>query len=169
MIYIHLRQNTNAIRILFRSYFFAYPFDCEMNNLYIRAVTFSLLILLALRLPGNLHIYSIRKTMMIVTTPTIFGKRIVVTHGLVRGNTIRARHIGSDIGAVFKNMIGGEIRAYASLLEDSREEALQRMMKDAESLGANAIVSVRIATSVVMGGAAEMLAYGTAVSIEDDK
>lgn len=106
--------------------------------------------------------------MMIVTTPTIAGKRIVLTHGLVRGNTIRARHIGKDIGAVFKNIIGGEIRAYGELLEDSREQALERMMEDATALGANAVVSVRIATSVVMGGAAEMLAYGTAVTIEDE-
>lgn len=106
--------------------------------------------------------------MMIVTTPTIAGKRITVTHGLVRGNTIRARHVGSDIGAVLKNLVGGEIRAYAKLLQDSREQALERMMEDALALGANAIVSVRIATSVVMGGAAEMLAYGTAVTVEDE-
>lgn len=106
--------------------------------------------------------------MMIVTTPTIAGKRITITHGLVRGNTIRARHVGSDIGALLKNLVGGEIRAYAKLLEDSREQALQRMMEDALQLGANAIVSVRIATSVVMGGAAEMLAYGTAVTVEDE-
>ena len=106
--------------------------------------------------------------MMIVTTPTIAGKRIVLTHGMVRGNTIRARHLGSDIGASLKNLVGGEIRGYGKLLEDSREEALQRMMADAEALGANAIVSVRIATSVVMGGAAEMLAYGTAVTVEKE-
>ena len=106
--------------------------------------------------------------MMIVTTATISGKRILLTHGLVRGNTIRARHLGKDIGAVFKNIVGGEIRAYGELLEESREEALQRMMDDAEALGANAVVSVRIATSVVMGGAAEMLAYGTAVTVEDE-
>lgn len=106
--------------------------------------------------------------MMIVTTPTIPGRRIVLTHGMVRGNTIRARHIGSDIGAVLKNLVGGEIRAYGKLLEDSREEALKRMMEDAENLGANAVVSVRIATSVVMGGAAEMLAYGTAVTVEKE-
>ena len=105
---------------------------------------------------------------MIVTTPTITGKRIVLTHGLVRGNTIRARHFGKDIGAVFKNLVGGEIRAYGELLEASREEALQRMMDDARALGANAVVSVRIATSVVMAGAAEMMAYGTAVTIEDE-
>ncbi len=101
---------------------------------------------------------------MIVTTPTITGKRIVVTHGLVRGNTIRARHLGNDIGALLKNLVGGEIRAYAALLEESREQALERMMEDAVGLGANAVVSVRVATSVVMAGAAEMLAYGTAVT-----
>ncbi len=106
--------------------------------------------------------------MMIVTTPTITGKRIVLTHGLVRGNTIRARHVGKDIGALLKNLVGGEIRAYGELLEDSREQALQRMMEDAQELGANAVVSVRIATSVVMAGAAEMLAYGTAVTVEDE-
>ena len=105
--------------------------------------------------------------MIIVTTPSISGKRITVTHGLVRGNTIRARHIGRDIGALLKNVVGGEIKTYAKLLEDSREEALDRMMEDAAGLGANAVVSVRIATSVVMGGAAEMLAYGTAVTVED--
>ena len=106
--------------------------------------------------------------MISVTTPTITGKRIVVTHGLVRGNTIRARHLGNDIGALLKNLVGGEIRAYAALLEESREEALERMMEDAVGLGANAVVSVRVATSVVMSGAAEMLAYGTAVTIEDE-
>ena len=106
--------------------------------------------------------------MMIVTTPTITGKRIVLTHGLVRGNTIRARHVGKDIGALFKNLVGGEIRVYGELLEESREQALERMMEDALQLGANAVVSVRIATSVVMSGAAEMLAYGTAVTIEDE-
>lgn len=105
---------------------------------------------------------------MIVTTPTIPGKKIVVTHGLVRGNTIRARHLGSDIGAALKSLVGGEIRAYGKLLQDSREEALQRVMEDAKALGANAIVSMRFATSVVMGGAAEMLAYGTAVTIENE-
>jgi len=106
--------------------------------------------------------------MMIVTTPTIPGKRIKITHGLVRGNTIRARHIGKDIGAALKNLVGGEIKAYGELLEQSREEALRRMMDDADELGANAVVSVRFATSVVMGGAAEMLAYGTAVTVEDE-
>ncbi len=106
--------------------------------------------------------------MIIVTTSTIAGKRIVLTHGLVRGNAVRARHIGSDIGAAFKNIVGGEIGAYATLLQDSREVALERMMDDATTLGANAIVSVRITTSSVMAGAAEILAYGTAVTVENE-
>lgn len=106
--------------------------------------------------------------MMIVTTPNIHGKRISVTHGLVRGNTIRARHVGKDIGAVFKSIVGGEIKAYGELLRQAREQALERMMEDARALGANAVVSVRISTSMIMSGAAEMLAYGTAVTVEDE-
>ena len=106
--------------------------------------------------------------MIIATTPTIAGKRITLTHGLVRGNAVRARHIGSDIGAAFKTLVGGEIGAYATLLQESREIALERLMDDAQSLGANAIVSMRITTSTVMAGAAEILAYGTAVSVEDE-
>jgi uncharacterized protein YbjQ (UPF0145 family) len=106
--------------------------------------------------------------MMIVTTPSIHGKKISVTHGMVRGNSIRARHIGKDIGALVKNVFGGEIKAYAELLEQSREQALDRMMEDAVKLGANAVISVRIATSVVMQGAAEMMAYGTAVTVVDE-
>ncbi len=106
--------------------------------------------------------------MIIVTTSTVAGKRVVLTHGLVRGNAVRARHIGSDIGAALKNIVGGEIGGYATLLQDSRETALERMMEDAQSLGANAVVSVRITTSSVMAGAAEILAYGTAVTVEDD-
>jgi uncharacterized protein YbjQ (UPF0145 family) len=106
--------------------------------------------------------------MILATTPTVAGKRIVLTHGLVRGNAVRARHIGSDIGAAFKTLVGGEIGAYAKLLQDSREIALERMMDDAQSLGANAVVSLRITTSTVMAGAAEILAYGTAVTVEDE-
>lgn len=106
--------------------------------------------------------------MMIVTTPTIPGRRIALTHGLVRGNAVRARHIGSDVGAALKNIVGGEIGGYARLLQESRETALERMMEDALALGANAVVGVRIATSTVMAGAAEILAYGTAVTVEDE-
>lgn len=104
--------------------------------------------------------------MIVVTSPDIAGKRIVRTLGLVRGNTIRARHLGKDILAVFRNMVGGEIHEYAKLLAEAREQALDRMVDEAEQLGGNAIISVRFATSVVMGGAAEMLAFGTAVVVE---
>jgi len=105
--------------------------------------------------------------MMVVTTPEVAGKRITKTLGLVRGNTIRARHIGKDIMAVFRHIVGGEIHEYAKLLAESREQALDRLVTETEALGGNAIVNVRITTSVVMNGAAEMLAYGTAVIIED--
>jgi uncharacterized protein YbjQ (UPF0145 family) len=88
--------------------------------------------------------------------------------GLVRGNTVRSRHIGRDILAWLRNLVGGEIHEYAKLMAESREQALDRMVAEAEDLGANAIVSVRFATSEVMGSAAEMLAYGTAVVIEDE-
>jgi len=105
---------------------------------------------------------------IIVTTPTLAGKKIVRTLGLVRGNTIRARHIGRDIMAGFRNLVGGEIHEYAKLMAESREQSLDRMSVEAESLGANAVVNTRFATSVIMGGAAEMLAYGTAVVVEDE-
>lgn len=105
--------------------------------------------------------------MIITTTETIAGKRIVRTLGLARGNTIRARHIGRDIMALLRNIVGGEIVDYTKLLGESREQALDRMVAEAERLGANAVVGLRFATSVLMGGAAELLAYGTAVVIED--
>ena len=107
------------------------------------------------------------KRMIVVTSPDIAGKKVVRTLGLVRGNTIRARHVGKDILAAFRNLVGGEIHEYGKLLAEAREQALDRMVDEAEQSGANAIISVRFATSVVMGGAAEMLAYGTAVVVED--
>ncbi len=106
--------------------------------------------------------------MIVATTETIAGKRITKTLGLVRGNTIRARHIGHDIMAALKNLIGGEISDYTKLLAEAREQALDRMTDDALKLGANAIVCVRFSTSSVMQGAAELVAFGTAVIIEDD-
>ncbi len=106
--------------------------------------------------------------MILVTTETISGARITKTLGLVRGSSIRARHIGRDIMAGLRNIVGGEIHEYAKLIGESREQALDRMTAEAESLGANAVVCVRITTSVLMGGAAELLAVGTAVIIEDD-
>ena len=106
--------------------------------------------------------------MILTTTETIEGKKIVRTLGLARGNTIRARHIGHDIMAQLRNIVGGEITNYTKLLAESREQSLDRMVADAQRLGANAVVGVRFATSVLMGGAAELLAYGTAVVIEDE-
>ncbi len=106
--------------------------------------------------------------MILTTTESIRGKKIVRTLGLAKGNTIRARHIGHDILAVLRNMIGGEIINYTKLLAESREQSLDRMVADAQRLGANAVVEVRFATSVLMGGAAELLAYGTAVVFEDE-
>lgn len=104
--------------------------------------------------------------MIIATTETVAGKTIKQTLGVVRGNTIRARHIGKDIKAAFRHMIGGEITEYTKLMGESREQALDRMVQNAEQLGANAVVSLRFATSTLMGGAAELLAYGTAVVVE---
>ncbi len=106
--------------------------------------------------------------MMVVTSETIVGKRILKTLGLVRGNTVRARHIGKDILAGLRNIVGGEIHEYAKLIAESREQAIDRMMADAAAVGANAVVAVRLSTSMMMGGAAELLAVGTAVLVEDD-
>lgn len=105
--------------------------------------------------------------MIVTTTEAIQGKRIVQTFGLVRGNTIRARHIGRDIMAGLKNIVGGEIHEYTKLMSEAREQALDRMQHQAQLLGANAIIGMRLTTSVIMGGAAELLAYGTAVRVED--
>ncbi len=106
--------------------------------------------------------------MIIVTSESIANKKIVKTLGLVRGNTVRARHIGKDIMAGFRNIVGGEVHEYAKLIAESREQTLDRMVADAQSLGANAIITARFTTSVMMGGAAELLAVGTAVIIEDE-
>lgn len=106
--------------------------------------------------------------MILVTSDTIAGHRIVRTLGLVRGNTIRARHIGRDIMATLRNVVGGEIAEYTKLLAESREQALDRLIDEAAALGANAVVSLRFQTTEVMQAAAELLAYGTAVVIEED-
>jgi len=106
--------------------------------------------------------------MILVTTDTVPGKRIVKTCGLVRGNAVRARHVGRDILAAFRNIVGGEIREYTKLMAESREQAIDRMSDDAKRLGANAIVAMRFTTSFVSAGAAELLAFGTAVVVEDE-
>jgi len=105
--------------------------------------------------------------MIVVTSENIAGKKIVKTLGLVRGNTVRARHIGRDIMAGLRNIVGGEVHEYAKLVAESREQSLDRMIAEAEELGANAVIATRFTTSVLMGGAAELLAIGTAVVIED--
>jgi len=104
---------------------------------------------------------------IIATADEIPGKKIVEVYGLVRGNTIRARHIGRDILAVMKNIVGGEISDYTKMIAEAREQAIDRMIAEATGLGANAIVAMRFTTSEVMQGAAELLAYGTAVKVED--
>ena len=106
---------------------------------------------------------------MIVTTgPTIVGHKTLKTFGLVRGNTIRARHIGKDIVAVFKNVVGGEIEEYTKMMAEAREQAVDRMIAEAKSRGANAVVWVRFSTSSIMGSASEILAYCEAILIEED-
>jgi len=100
------------------------------------------------------------------TTDELPGQVIVKTLGVVRGNSVRARHLGRDISAVFRNLVGGEIRDYTKMLAESREQALDRMIEQALALGANAVVGMRFTTSTVMAGAAELLAYGTAVTVE---
>jgi uncharacterized protein YbjQ (UPF0145 family) len=104
--------------------------------------------------------------MIMVTTDFVPGKQIKKTLGLVRGNTIRARHIGRDIKAGLKNIVGGEITDYTKMMAESREQALDRMVEEAERLGANAIINIRFATSMIMQSAAEILAYGTGVVVE---
>ncbi len=101
-----------------------------------------------------------------VTTDSMPGMRIVAVRGLVRGNTIRARHVGNDILAGFKTLVGGEITEYTKMMGESREQALDRLRAEAVERGANAVVGLRITTSTVMAGAAEILAYGTAVVVE---
>jgi uncharacterized protein YbjQ (UPF0145 family) len=107
--------------------------------------------------------------MIMTTTDEIKGKRIVEVIGLVKGNTVRARHIGQDIIAALKNIIGGEVHNYTKLIAESREQAIDRMIAEAESKGANAIVCVRLITASIMQGGAEILAFGTAVRVEDEK
>jgi len=104
--------------------------------------------------------------MIVVNTEDVPGHRIVELKGLVQGNTIRAKHLGRDIGAGLKNLVGGEIRAYTELMSDARREATERMLQQARALGADAVVNVRFTTSQVAGGAAELYAYGTAVTVE---
>jgi len=106
--------------------------------------------------------------MIVVTTDMLPGKRIVRVLGLVRGNAVRARHVGRDILAGLRNLAGGEIREYTKLMAESREQSIDRMVEEAEQLGANAIVGVRFTTAMIATAAAEILCYGTAVVCEDE-
>ncbi len=106
--------------------------------------------------------------MIVVTSDSIPGRRVVKTLGLVKGNTIRARHMGKDILAGLKGIVGGEISEYTKMVAESREQSLDRLVEEAESLGANAVVAIRFTTASMMQGAAELLAYGTAVIVEEE-
>ena len=104
--------------------------------------------------------------MIMVTTDFVPGRKVSETLGLVRGNTIRARHIGRDIMAALRNIVGGEISDYTKMMAESREQAIDRMIEEARSLEADAIVNIRFATSMIMQSASEILAYGTAVKLD---
>ncbi len=106
--------------------------------------------------------------MILVNTELIPGYRVLETKGLVQGNTIRAKHLGRDIAAGFKNLVGGELKGYTELLTESRRQAIERMIGQAQQLGANAVVNVRFTTSAVTQGAAELYAYGTAMVVEEE-
>jgi uncharacterized protein YbjQ (UPF0145 family) len=103
--------------------------------------------------------------MIITTTPEIPGKKVVKILGVVKGNTVRARNIGRDIGAGLKNIVGGEIKTYSEMTTSAREESFNRMVNQAKDLGADGIIGMRFMTSMIMQGASEMLAYGTAVKL----
>lgn len=109
---------------------------------------------------------NIPSTITLSNTETVPGKTIVEFYGVVTGNTVRAKHVGRDIMAGLKNIVGGELKGYTELLADSRQEATDRMIEQAQSMGANAIVNVRFATSSIAQGASELFAYGTAVRVE---
>jgi uncharacterized protein YbjQ (UPF0145 family) len=105
---------------------------------------------------------------ILATTETIAGRRVVKTLGLVRGGSVRARHLGRDITAMMRNVVGGEVPEYTKLFAEAREQALDRLMEEAEALGAHAVVGLRFQTSEMMEGAAELLAYGTAVLLAEE-
>ncbi|MBN2897733.1 MAG: YbjQ family protein [Clostridia bacterium] len=104
--------------------------------------------------------------MYLVNTETIPGKKIVEMYGIVSGSTVRAKHVGKDIMAGLKNIVGGELKGYTELLQESRQEAMERMVEQAKSMGANGVVNIRFATSSVAQGASELYVYGTAVLVE---
>lgn len=106
--------------------------------------------------------------MLVVNTETVPGYRIIAIKGLVQGSTVRAKHLGRDIAAGFKNLVGGELKGYTELLTEARREAMTRMLAQAQELGANAVLNVRYSTSAITQGASELFAYGTAVTVEQE-
>lgn len=106
--------------------------------------------------------------MILTTSASVAGQRVVKTIGLVRGNTVRSRHVGRDLMAGLKTIVGGEIASYTTMMDDARAEAVARLTADAERRGANAVTDVRFTTSAIMSGASEILAYGTAVVVEPE-
>lgn len=106
--------------------------------------------------------------MLVVNTETVPGYRVLAIKGLVQGSTVRAKHLGRDIAAGFKNLVGGELKGYTELLTEARREAMSRMLAQAQELGANAVLNVRYSTSAITQGASELFAYGTAVTVEQD-
>ena len=115
---------------------------------------------------SSLQASSENSGIIITTLEGVPGKEIIEHFGLVQGSTIRAKHVGKDIMAGLKNLVGGELKGYTELLQESREEAISRMIEQAQSIGANAVLNVRFSTSTIAQGAAELYAYGTAVVIE---
>lgn len=105
--------------------------------------------------------------MLVSNLELVPGKRITAHFGIVQGSTVRAKHVGKDIFAGLKNIVGGELKGYTELMQEAREESIQRMIAEAESVGANAVLNVRFATTSIAAGAAEILAYGSAVRLED--
>ena len=106
--------------------------------------------------------------MIVVNTEVVPGFRIVRMMGVVQGNTVRAKHVGRDIAAGFKNLVGGELKGYTELLTEARRQAMERMLMQAQELGANAVLNLRFSTSAIAGGAAEIYAYGTAALLEEE-
>ena len=106
------------------------------------------------------------KKIIVTTANEISGKKVAEVLGVVKGNTVRARNVGRDIGAAFKNLIGGEVKTYTDMTTHAREESFNRMVNEAVEMGADAIIAMRFMTSMIMTGAAEMLAYGTAVKLK---
>jgi len=104
--------------------------------------------------------------MLVTNLELVPGRRIVAHYGIVQGSTVRAKHVGKDIFASFKNIVGGELKSYTELMQEARSEAIERMVAEAQSMGANAVLNVRFATTSIAAGAAEILAYGSAVQLD---